>query len=1126
MKKRILSLVMALVLAVGLLPVGAMAADTVTVTVTMDTQSVAENVATYDLTALPASTQVTVPADSTIAAVMTQWAQDQDVTVTVADGSYITSIGDFGDYTSTQFERLCKNAGLDTKPIDFQYAGWTYLLNGQYGNGIAIDKVSQGDTISFRYGVYMTSGTWVQADHKFLDAYNAVAALINQANAADEQNYSTTQWTALQASKASAEELKTEIDTESNGMWFSYFADKTTTLWGPDSPTDKLQKAQQALENALNKLVSPTSITFAENEITLSLGNTYTIQPTVGPDGTSQEVTYEAFLGDDYFSVSDMGIVTPTGTSSLCWVKVTSKIDSTVFGYFKFKIIAPADAEKVTMAKDQLTWDNIKGLNESESSVTSSLVLPTEIVLPDGLGTVDVSWVSSNPAAVTDNGSVTRPTAGQPSSAATLTATLTSGNETGTVTINITVLAEHTPNTTDGLKPLLQNIAASYVNNTGEWVVMDMGAYTSLGLDSTATSKSAKQEYLNKSITSITAGSSSDTTYSKAILALTASGVDVTQLYTVNSNTSFNAIEGLNGVTHSSSAWSAPYTLAAYNQGNFTGTETAEETLINVVLANQKENGSWDEFGTTDTTGNMIAGLAFYAGEPNVDNAIEKAINYLSSVQKEDGTFDDGQTGAWASGKNANSTAMVIVGLTANGVNPDTDSRFIKNGNSALDGLLSFALADKRGFGWKNNESLNPGATEQGFRALIAAYQVMSTGRAYNVYDFSANEVVPGRATGTGSVAPPTTPPETNKDITVTVTVKADTGYWLQNKSVTVDEGSTAYHAFVKALDGSGITQVGAENGYVESMTKNGTTLAEFTKGEASGWLYKVNETLPDVGLTDYTISDGDSIVWYYTEDWTKDPQASSGSSPLPETAMDKVEALIDKIGTVTADSGQAIQAAREAYDKLTDAQKKLVENYDVLKKAEAAYAALTSALPFTDIADHWALEAIQYVYEKDLMNGVSDAVFAPNKALNRAMLATILYRMEGSPIVTAANPYSDVAADTWYTDAVIWASENGIVNGYGSGKFGPTDNITREQLAAMLLRYSDYKEYDTDARNHLTSYTDAGAISAWALESVQWANAEGLVTGRTETTIVPKGSTTRAETATILMRYLEKAAG
>ena len=184
------------------------------------------------------------------------------------------------------------------------------------------------------------------------------------------------------------------------------------------------------------------------------------------------------------------------------------------------------------------------------------------------------------------------------------------------------------------------------------------------------------------------------------------------------------------------------------------------------------------------------------------------------------------------------------------------------------------------------------------------------------------------------------------------------------------------------------------------------------------------------------------------------------------------------------------------------------------------------TVLPFTDVDGHWALDAIRFVYDQGLMTGTKETLFSPKKPLNRAMLATILYRMEGSPAVTGENPYTDVAAGTWYTDAVLWASEQGIVNGYGNGKFGPLNNITREQLAAMLLRYSDYKKYNTDAQNDLASYADADDISAWALEALRWANAQGLVTGRTETTLVPQGDTTRAETATILMRYLDTIAG
>ena len=116
--------------------------------------------------------------------------------------------------------------------------------------------------------------------------------------------------------------------------------------------------------------------------------------------------------------------------------------------------------------------------------------------------------------------------------------------------------------------------------------------------------------------------------------------------------------------------------------------------------------------------------------------------------------------------------------------------------------------------------------------------------------------------------------------------------------------------------------------------------------------------------------------------------------------------------------------------------------------------------LPFADVEGHWAFETIEYAYRNGLLIGISDTAFAPDDVMDRAMLVTILYRMEGEPEVTAANPFTDVPAGTWYTDAVIWADANDIVNGVGNGRFAPTDNITREQMAVMLYRYAQYKNY------------------------------------------------------------------
>ena len=486
---------------------------------------------------------------------------------------------------------------------------------------------------------------------------------------------------------------------------------------------------------------------------------------------------------------------------------------------------------------------------------------------------------------------------------------------------------------------VMDTVAAANTERAADWWAMDMGAYARAYPDKgVALTEAAKQNYINAAITAIQSAGATDTTYDKAILALTANGVDATKLYpTANSSTALNAITLLNKADKSASAWSAPYTLAAYNQADFTGTQNYEQQLVEALLRAQKADGSWDEWGTIDTTANVLAGLAFYAGDSRVKTAIDKAVDYLATQLGESGIYSDA-----FSGPNANSTAMVIIGLTAVGVDPEKDARFSRNGLSVVEGLMSFALANNTGFGFTDNISYNDAATEQSFRALIALTQFRAAGKAFNVYDFSAGKTEPAYASGAGETEKPSEEPTQGEDITVTVTISTPDGTWL-SKSVTVKKGSTVYHAFTKALEGSGITAVGAESGYIRSMTKGGVTYGEFTSGPNSGWLYKVNGRLPSLPLTQQAVADKDYVLWYYTSDWKTDPDAGKmGDEEV--TAADVIK-LIDAIGTVSKNSGNAIAAARTAYNKLPADQKKLVTNYDKLTAAEAAYAEILKAL-------------------------------------------------------------------------------------------------------------------------------------------------------------------------------------
>ncbi len=178
---------------------------------------------------------------------------------------------------------------------------------------------------------------------------------------------------------------------------------------------------------------------------------------------------------------------------------------------------------------------------------------------------------------------------------------------------------------------------------------------------------------------------------------------------------------------------------------------------------------------------------------------------------------------------------------------------------------------------------------------------------------------------------------------------------------------------------------------------------------------------------------------------------------------------------------------------------------------------------PFIDVAEgSWYADAVQYVYDKGLMAGTSATTFSPDATTTRGMIVTILYRLEGTPAVPGASGFTDVTAGQYYTDAVAWAAANNIVGGYGNGLFGPNDTITREQMAAILYRYAQYKGYDVTASADLSGYSDVAQVSSYALAALQWANAEGLVNGTSDTTLTPGGSATRAQVAVILMRFCE----
>ena len=183
-----------------------------------------------------------------------------------------------------------------------------------------------------------------------------------------------------------------------------------------------------------------------------------------------------------------------------------------------------------------------------------------------------------------------------------------------------------------------------------------------------------------------------------------------------------------------------------------------------------------------------------------------------------------------------------------------------------------------------------------------------------------------------------------------------------------------------------------------------------------------------------------------------------------------------------------------------------------------------TGANPFTDVSQKdWFYGDVMFVYENGLILGTSKTLFSPHGTATRGMMATILWRMEGSPAPKGKNSFTDVEAGKWYADAITWTAENGIFAGYGKDKFGPDDPITREQLAAIFYRYADYKGYDLTVKGNPDTFKDADKITDYAKTAMQWAVGSGLVKGKSGNLLDPQGTATRAEIAAMLHRFIEK---
>ena len=389
---------------------------------------------------------------------------------------------------------------------------------------------------------------------------------------------------------------------------------------------------------------------------------------------------------------------------------------------------------------------------------------------------------------------------------------------------------------------------------------------------------------------------------------------------------------------------------------------------------------------------------------------------------------------------------------------------------------------------------------------------------------------------------------------------------WVPTKTYALQENATVYDLFTEAMSDAGLRYIGAESNYVSTIYApsclGGYTLSEFTNGKKSGWMYTVNGTHPNQGLKNWTLNDNDVVVWHYVNDyshevadWFNDPNYPSlgngtyyngwlrAADIAPEQYVQQLLAKILTVGkhgtvepkltfqhigksvtfTFKPDTGYKVKDVKVNGKSVGAVKTYTIDKLTVSTRIEVEFT--NGKLPFTDVRESdWFYEDVAFAYENGLFAGTSDTTFSPNASMTRAMLVTVLYRLEGQPAVNGRSGFSDVQYNGYYEDAVTWAADNGIVNGTSTTTFSPNANVTREQMAAILYRYAQHKKYNTAANSGLNGFTDHASVSGYAAASLEWAVAEKLVNGSAGK-LMPTGNATRAQVAAILHRFVENVA-
>lgn len=500
-------------------------------------------------------------------------------------------------------------------------------------------------------------------------------------------------------------------------------------------------------------------------------------------------------------------------------------------------------------------------------------------------------------------------------------------------------------------------------------------------------------------------------------------------------------------------------------------TSGIDTEVLTSLLSMQTASGAFDIWGfdwpSEEDTALMIVVLqGFYDTDPRVPQAIENAFAYLRAAQ-------DPQSGgflsAWGDGSiGGETTSHVIQAIVANGNCVLT---------WAIEGDTSLTPAHAMlGFVGETGVIVPGVMPEQIWLGLasIGLEQCIFVNLRNPIQWPEIVLIAPeeeggggdnntgGGNNGGGNIVIPST-------VFVSVTDPGRNAP-LFSGNVSIGTNETAY----SVLQRTGLS-VQARNTPMGRYVYAIAGITEFSGGAGSGWVFRINGTFPGGPSDLANVVAGDRVEWLFTRDLGQDVggggDGGNFTPPQPPPSLPQEDPF-----------------------------------------------------PFTDVAeDAWYYDYVNFVWEEAFMNGVSENQFAPSETLSRAMVVTVLHRIAGELEVVAEHGFTDVLADRWYTDAIAWAYEMGIVQGLGDGTFAPNRNVSREELATMLFRYANTVDPDTNVGAWAQEFADVGEISTWAKEALQWANGNGFIRGVSEDLINPRGTATRAEKAAIITRFVQQ---